>query len=267
MPWARFDDNRHASGKLIVAGLEANGLDANAITWCSANLTDGFVPDAVLPVVAAGAVTTPADLAARLVAVDRWSRDDERGGWWVHDYLDYNPTRVEVVAKREKRREAGRKGGKASGEARRAAADEANGEPFASSRCEPRPVPSRPVVGNCDSDETLSSSRGVRGDDDDEQISTGEQATFTAALDLIARTALANRQSACPHDLIPVGRRTRDWIAADMRDRRPTFAVFAAAYLAEDPTITPDDLARMLAPEVFAEAERGGRHLRAVPDG
>lgn len=105
MGWAKFDDRYATHRKLLAAGLEATGLDARAICQCAGDLTDGFVADALLPVLAAGSKTPPIKLANKLVEVGRWWRDDERGGWWIHDYLDYNDTREEVERRREKERQ------------------------------------------------------------------------------------------------------------------------------------------------------------------
>lgn len=104
MAWARFDDKRHMNPKLLAAGLEANGLDANAITYCAANETDGFIPDAALMLIAAGA-RSPRKLARRLVDVGRWERDDDRGGHWVHDYLQYNDSKEKAEERRQVERE------------------------------------------------------------------------------------------------------------------------------------------------------------------
>lgn len=105
MAWARFDDKRHTNAKLLAAGLEANGLDANAITYCAANETDGFIPDAALPLLGVGARTPVKKLAQRLVEVGRWERDDEHGGHRVHDYLHYNEAHAQAEERRERERE------------------------------------------------------------------------------------------------------------------------------------------------------------------
>ena len=60
-----------------------------------------------------------------LVEAGLW--EEVPGGYRVHDYLDYQPSKDEVITEREKKREAGRKGGLASAQARRARA-EAKGE-------------------------------------------------------------------------------------------------------------------------------------------
>lgn len=110
MGWAKFDDGYGTHPKLV-GDLEARGLDAAAICQCARDETDGFLSDTMLLVITAG-VSKPHKIAQRLVARRRWRRDDERGGYWVHDYLDYNPSHEESEAKREAdraRKESGRK--------------------------------------------------------------------------------------------------------------------------------------------------------------
>lgn len=124
MGWAKFDDRWATHAKLLAAGLEAAGLDARAICWCAGQETDGFVPDAAVTLLAAGH-RNPAKLAGVLVTVGRWSRNQERKGYDIHDYLDYNPTRESREAERDKKREAGRLGGVNSGAKRTRSRNEA----------------------------------------------------------------------------------------------------------------------------------------------
>lgn len=137
MGWAKFDDRWATHPKLLAAGLEGKGLDASAICWSAGQETDGFVPDSALPILAAGH-RSPRRVADRLVAAGRWTRDDERGGYVIHDYLDYNPTRAEREAEREGKRRAGQAGGKRSAATRSHAGGASSGQagaiPPASSR-------------------------------------------------------------------------------------------------------------------------------------
>ncbi len=106
MGWAKFDDRRHTNGKLITAGLAANGLDANGITYCAANETDGFLPDDVMPVLAPTITSRQRlELAEKLVLVGRWQRDDDNHGWWIHDFLNFHPSRESLEEKRAKDRD------------------------------------------------------------------------------------------------------------------------------------------------------------------
>ena len=130
MPWFRLDDSFHSHPKVIAAGNEAIGLYVRCGAYAAQHLTDGFIPEHV------ALLYGSATLADTLVQTKLWRR--ARGGWRMPDYLDFNPSREQVVDKRKVRAEAGRKGGVASGKSR--SKHEANG----SGLLEPpsRPVPS-----------------------------------------------------------------------------------------------------------------------------
>lgn len=104
MAWAKFDDRWWAHPKMAAAGLEAAGLDAKAICYVAGHETDGFVSDDAMPILAPGH-RKPHTVAARLVEVGRWTRDENRKGYWIHDFLKYNQSRDVAEAKREAERE------------------------------------------------------------------------------------------------------------------------------------------------------------------
>ena len=106
MPWAKLDDTLHGHPKAAKAGLEAMGLHLLALAHCSAYLTDGHVAPEFVEGKAARRSTV---LTARLVEARLWEVNGD--GWVIHDYLDYNPSREQVLAKREAeaRRKAGGK--------------------------------------------------------------------------------------------------------------------------------------------------------------
>jgi hypothetical protein len=130
MPWARFDDQMLDHEKIVAAGPLGFALHAAAIIYSNRTLSDGFVPagriDALISlrgvyvesggpagggVGRRGARRVPADaqeIAEQLVELGLWAA--VAGGWRVHDFLDFNPSRAEVEAEREKKREAGRAG-------------------------------------------------------------------------------------------------------------------------------------------------------------
>jgi hypothetical protein len=93
MPWFRLDDSFHSHPKVIAAGNEAIGLYVRCGTHAAQHLTDGFVGRET--------VTLYGDdnLAAALVRAKLWHR--ARGGWLIHDYLDYNPSREAVERERK----------------------------------------------------------------------------------------------------------------------------------------------------------------------
>ncbi|WP_240197793.1 hypothetical protein [Nonomuraea lactucae] len=103
MPWFRVDDGFHSHPKTLVSRPAALGLWVVAGSWSSANLTEGFIPDAVLPRLMPGAKKH----ANELIASGLWKRV-ERGpdrGFAFHDWCDYNPSADEVRSDRKRARE------------------------------------------------------------------------------------------------------------------------------------------------------------------
>jgi hypothetical protein len=104
VPWFRLDDSFHSHPKTIAAGNEAVGLFVRCGTYAAEHLTDGRISRDVVLLYGSDA------LAEKLVGVKLWHR--ARGGWTIHDYLDYNPSREAVenerkqAAERQRRRRA-----------------------------------------------------------------------------------------------------------------------------------------------------------------
>jgi hypothetical protein len=99
MTWFKVDDSFHSHPKVLAAEPAALGLWVVAGAWCSANLTDGFVPDHVLPRLLPDA----AQLAEKLATCRLWRR--AKGGYRFHDWSDYNPSSDEVNKEREAARQ------------------------------------------------------------------------------------------------------------------------------------------------------------------
>ena len=120
MTWTKIDDQFYDHPKVVAAGPLGIALFVCGLSYCSRHLTDGFI--SVAQVRRLIDTADPEVVAGTLVAVGLWERRD--GGYQVHDYLEYNPSRAKVEAIRQARREAGREGGLRSGEARRKQAEE-----------------------------------------------------------------------------------------------------------------------------------------------
>ena len=97
MVWARFDDQYPDHPKVIEAGPLAAWLNVCAICYASRYLTDGFIPAGQIRKLAD--LDNPMRLVEKLVEVGLWERSE--GGFRVHDYLEYNPSREKVLAERE----------------------------------------------------------------------------------------------------------------------------------------------------------------------
>lgn len=119
MSWVKIDDQFPYNRKIISAGIEGRSLYITALCYVSHQLTDGFIPEPVLPVLQAlSGVTDVKQTASKLLEVCLW--DACEGGYMIHDYLEYNPTKDEVLKTREARKEAGAAGGRRSSESKQA---------------------------------------------------------------------------------------------------------------------------------------------------
>lgn len=113
MAWAKLDDRYDDNRKVKRAWREhprAVGLHAMAITYSSRHETDGFL-DAIWVEERLPNAKERAGCVLALVSAGLFS--EVEGGWQVHDYLDYNPSRVELDEQREARSESARKAAKA----------------------------------------------------------------------------------------------------------------------------------------------------------
>lgn len=148
MSWFRCDDQLGDHPKVLALddkALPAMGLWLLCGVYCSKRLTDGFIPHRLV----------------KQLSGERLAKDLERaglfekasGGWTMHDYLQWNPSREEVLRRRAERKAAGMAGAKARW------IDDAMGQPIASAIPEshsgingrmdaPYPVPVSQVLSN-----------------------------------------------------------------------------------------------------------------------
>ncbi|MBX3031441.1 MAG: hypothetical protein KF809_14945 [Chloroflexi bacterium] len=158
MTWGRVDDGHYDHQKVLALPRRlrnaADGLYWRAISRCNRTLSDGLLSAGDLELVDA-----EPELVEALIEVGLFDRD-RRGRVWVHDFLDFNKSKEEVLEEREKKAAAGRAGGLASGRARtkrtpnqkpttRRNGASSKREAPASSVVEPpsRPVPSEDSLG------------------------------------------------------------------------------------------------------------------------
>lgn len=125
MSWARLDDAMPESEKIADLSDAAFRAQVTAICYSARNLTDGYLPtryaklytgrprvmQELVPAVWHLSSSLCAKCQERPEAVAAAALGD---GYYIHDYLDYNPTRDFVMANRDelsqKRAAAGRKG-------------------------------------------------------------------------------------------------------------------------------------------------------------
>ena len=98
MSWFRCDDQLADHPKVMALDalrVPAIGLWTLCGTYCARHLTDGFVPRGVAVMYGGRDAKKLTDALVRsglFVVVD--------GGWRLHDYLDWNPSREKVLAER-----------------------------------------------------------------------------------------------------------------------------------------------------------------------
>jgi hypothetical protein len=136
MAWVKIDDHFDEHPKLAAVGPIGWGVWLAGLAYCNRNLTDGFIPHAIAEGIggkwrvripqgdgreqvwkvsrSSGMHGEDLDsewVAALLVRERLW--EEVPGGYVVHDYTDYQPTREEAQSLSVKRSEAGAKGAQA----------------------------------------------------------------------------------------------------------------------------------------------------------
>lgn len=110
MGWYRMDENFAENDKVSKLKHPAFRLHVAALGYCSRNLTDGYVSDRAVRVLGAILEFPTPRHVAQLVEVELWAPDENAGGYWINDYLVYNPDSETVKALRDERSTAGKKG-------------------------------------------------------------------------------------------------------------------------------------------------------------
>lgn len=95
MAWGKLDDSLDNHPKARRAGLEALGLWTRSISHAAGYLTDGAIDAGWLE---ERAGKRAGKLGELLIVAGLWEPVDD--GFVIHDYLDYNPSREEVLRKR-----------------------------------------------------------------------------------------------------------------------------------------------------------------------
>jgi len=106
VPWLKLDDSFWANPKVVAAGNEVAGAYVRMLSYSAQQLTDGFIPDEPVRLIA------KAGLTKKLVS--HGFVEKTGGGLLVPDYLDFNPSREKALATRRARSQAGKRGGEAS---------------------------------------------------------------------------------------------------------------------------------------------------------
>lgn len=190
--WLKIDDGFPDHPKVVKAGPLAGWLYLCGLCYCKRQTTDGFIPAEVVPRLST--VPRVDREAERLVEVGLW--EPAEGGYVVHDYLDWNPSRSETNAWRQneanrKRRVRADTGGEMSARPENVRAD-------ISRTPSPRPENVRPLEVEVEKEitkaplhPTAQSARTGVDDDEDERQSSRSGVDIS---DLAARVGLRDHQ-------------------------------------------------------------------------
>lgn len=162
MTWVKLDDHFDENPKIAQVGPLGLALWVTGLAYCNRNLTDGFIPTAIAlrmlsleyddpderpTTILLGGVRDRGDdgqigcvpegytVSNQLVKAGLW--EDVPGGFQIHDFAHYQPTRAQVEAERAQKVAAGQAGGIAAAKARAKAGAQAESKPVPV----PDPVP------------------------------------------------------------------------------------------------------------------------------
>lgn len=107
MTWFKVCDTANMHTKIVAASGDAVKMWVRAGSWSAQQLSDGFVPDAFVPILGSP------DLADELVRLDLWERREKpTAGYVFHDWSHYQPSKSQIEKRRadDRTRQSNRRG-------------------------------------------------------------------------------------------------------------------------------------------------------------
>lgn len=264
MPWVKIDEEFASHPKVLEAGPLGMALQIAALCYCNRHLTNGHLSRAAAmtllsfeglgmrmwanDLVGGGEDASWELVVEDLVTAGLWHEighdcpdcpEVRPGGYYLHDYLNYQPSKAEVEAEREAKRRAGSAGGKASAQARAAARGQATAAAERQAESKPDPVPD-PDPENLPSSSGSSPPRVLSDSEEDEEAE--HDRVFAAACWVLAERVLAS---------MPPGkvRLPQPWLVETRRERMYRHVNQARRIFEDRPDITAEQLADILEPD------------------
>jgi hypothetical protein len=124
--WTKLTEDFPQHPKIVAAGEWAELIHIHALIYSNRFLTDGFIPAEVVPTLTRVRSHIQPSVQA-LVKLGVWV--PVKGGYAIHDFLEYQPSRNKVLAERKRKASAGQAGGlaRAKGSASSVLAEPARG--------------------------------------------------------------------------------------------------------------------------------------------
>lgn len=109
--YAPLSAHYYKDERIIMAGERAELLFIRGLAFCAEVIKDGFIADVQLHRFVAAGLTGVKARTDTLVDLGLWLRDDERGGYVVASWLEWNRSSDEItdLLKRDSERKAGQK--------------------------------------------------------------------------------------------------------------------------------------------------------------
>lgn len=99
MSWAKLDDAFYDNPKVVDTSREAIGVFVCGLSYCARHLTNGRIALAIVPSLVGPNKSALEIIVTELVAKGFWHAVS--GGYLVHDYLHFNPTKYQVQKRRK----------------------------------------------------------------------------------------------------------------------------------------------------------------------
>ena len=145
MAWVRIDDQMPQHPKVVQAGPFGFALQVAALCYANRYLTDGFIPKQVVKHLLNDCLDDLlADAENKVVQAGLW--DVVEGGYQIHDYLKYQPSRAQVESARAQKQASGQAGGVASAKARAKAHGQAEFKQNSTPNPNPNPNPNPKIT-------------------------------------------------------------------------------------------------------------------------
>jgi DnaD/phage-associated family protein len=103
MPWVKIDDKFAENQKVEQVGPLGMAMQVAALCYCNRNLTNGFIPSAttrkLINLEAPGIKVTLSSVIKSLLDAGLW--EPAPGGYLIHDYLEFQPSKEKVEQERD----------------------------------------------------------------------------------------------------------------------------------------------------------------------
>src|SRR5260370_32671440 len=105
MTWTRLDDGFDDHPKILTLSAPAELLQIRALLYSNRYRTDGHVPAAAISKLTRGFHRLRVDgkrihdedLVDHVLDAGLWERNGSAGGWFIHDFSQYQPTKAKLA--------------------------------------------------------------------------------------------------------------------------------------------------------------------------